>query len=90
MAANRSLPAGNAGTTDAILHGTRCRQDSRQYRHATGAGNDRQDVNLQNRDRGRAASVAQMQSIAKNPDYLRLGQAARRTQERRWCFRSTM
>ena len=32
-----------------------------------------QDVNLQNRDRGRAASVVQMAEIARNPDYMRLG-----------------
>ena len=32
-----------------------------------------QDVNLQNRDRSRAASVLQMSEIARNPDYLRLG-----------------
>lgn len=32
-----------------------------------------QDVNLQNRDRGRAASVVQMSEIARNPDYMRLG-----------------
>ena len=32
-----------------------------------------QDVNLQNRDRGRAASVLQMSEIARNPDYMRLG-----------------
>jgi hypothetical protein len=32
-----------------------------------------QDVNLQNRDRGRAASVVQMSDIARNPDYMRLG-----------------
>jgi hypothetical protein len=31
------------------------------------------DPALQNRDRGRAASVNQMQSIARNPDYMRLG-----------------
>jgi hypothetical protein len=31
------------------------------------------DTEMQNRDRGRAASVAQMQSIAGRPDYLRLG-----------------
>jgi hypothetical protein len=31
------------------------------------------DSNLQNRDRSRLASVAQMQSIARAPDYLRLG-----------------
>ena len=31
------------------------------------------DAALQNRDRGRAASVNQMQSIARNPDYMRLG-----------------
>lgn len=31
------------------------------------------DSALQNRDRGRAASVNQMQSIARNPDYMRLG-----------------
>ena len=31
------------------------------------------DVNLQNRDRGRAASVVQMTDIARNPDYMRLG-----------------
>lgn len=31
------------------------------------------DTALQNRDRGRAASVNQMQSIARNPDYMRLG-----------------
>lgn len=32
-----------------------------------------QDVNMQNRDRGRAASVVQMSDIARNPDYMRLG-----------------
>mgnify|MGYP000945787674 FL=1 len=32
-----------------------------------------QDVNLQNRDRSRAASVIQMSEIARNPDYMRLG-----------------
>lgn len=32
-----------------------------------------QDVNLQNRDRSRVASVMQMAEIAKNPDFLRLG-----------------
>lgn len=32
-----------------------------------------QDVNLQNRDRGRAVSVVQMSDIARNPDYMRLG-----------------
>ena len=32
-----------------------------------------QDVNLQNRDRSRAASVMQMAEIAKNPDFVRLG-----------------
>ena len=31
------------------------------------------DTELQNRDRGRAASIAQMQNIAARPDYLRLG-----------------
>jgi hypothetical protein len=31
------------------------------------------DPNLQNRDRSRLASVAQMQSIARAPDYMRLG-----------------
>lgn len=31
------------------------------------------DQNLQNRDRKRAASVAQMSDIARNPDYMRLG-----------------
>lgn len=30
-------------------------------------------VDLQNRDRGRAASVVQMSDIARNPDYMRLG-----------------
>lgn len=30
-------------------------------------------VDLQNRDRGRAASVVQMSEIARNPDYMRLG-----------------
>lgn len=32
-----------------------------------------QNVDLQNRDRGRAASVVQMSEIARNPDYMRLG-----------------
>jgi hypothetical protein len=32
-----------------------------------------QDVNMQNRDRSRAASVVQMSDIARNPDYMRLG-----------------
>ena len=32
-----------------------------------------QNVDLQNRDRGRAASVLQMSEIARNPDYMRLG-----------------
>jgi hypothetical protein len=32
-----------------------------------------QDVNMQNRDRSRAASVIQMGQIARNPDYMRLG-----------------
>lgn len=32
-----------------------------------------QNIDLQNRDRGRAASVVQMSDIARNPDYMRLG-----------------
>lgn len=32
-----------------------------------------QNVDLQNRDRARAASVVQMSEIARNPDYMRLG-----------------
>jgi hypothetical protein len=32
-----------------------------------------QNTDLQNRDRGRAASVVQMSDIARNPDYMRLG-----------------
>lgn len=39
----------------------------------TGTNANGQDVNLQNRNRGSAASVAQMSAIARNPDYLRLG-----------------
>jgi hypothetical protein len=51
-----------------VGHADQSQSDQRQTNQS-----DTADPNLQNRDRSRLASVAQMQSIVRAPDYMRLG-----------------